>query len=71
MDKAIIEYNEVVPTEEPGVIWIDDADGETDLGGTLGFTYDFVVDLEENKEDLMMSAESKIIKMINQSSQEC
>lgn len=52
VDKAVIEYNEAVPqTELPVPVWIDDADGETDLGGTLGFSYDFVVDLDDKKEE--------------------
>ena len=52
VDQAIVGYNGSTTEEEtPEPVWIDDADGDTILGGTLGFTYDFVVDLEDNKED--------------------
>lgn len=51
VDKAIKDYETVVELEsvelaEP--IWFDEQDGETALGGTLGFTYDFV---EEEPKD--------------------
>lgn len=52
LDAAIVVYNDQVPEEEmPHPIWLDDVGGQTELGGTLGFSYDFVVDLEDNKED--------------------
>lgn len=51
LDEAIIEYNGQVEKDTPQPVMIDEAEGETDLGGTLGFTYDFVVDLTEDKEE--------------------
>ena len=57
VDAAIIGYNREVygqdTTPEPTIpepVWIDDEDGETPLGGTLGFSYDFVVDLQDTEE---------------------
>lgn len=52
VDRAIVSYNSSTTEEAtPEPIWIDDAEGDTILGGTLGFSYDFVVDLENNTED--------------------
>ena len=51
VDKAIAEYKDVIEwegTEFPDPTWIDEEDGETPLGGTLGFTYDFDKDNEQN-----------------------
>lgn len=45
VDKAIENYKDMVEwegTEFPDPTWYDEEDGETPLGGTLGFTYDFV-----------------------------
>lgn len=42
--KSVVEWN---PVDMAEPTWIDDVDGETPLGGEMGFTYDFVVDLEE------------------------
>ena len=42
--KDVVEWEPVV-VEEP--TWTDQEEGETPLGGELGFSYDFVVDLED------------------------
>jgi len=45
VDKAIEEYNSMVELKDPTVpnpTWIDEEEGETPLGGTLGYTYDFI-----------------------------
>ena len=47
---AIEDYKDVVDwepvmVEEP--TWTDQEEGETPLGGELGFSYDFVVDLQD------------------------
>ena len=43
VDSAIMEYNGEVPDVEiPEPTQIDIKEGETPLGGTLGFTYDFM-----------------------------
>lgn len=53
VDKALAEYAKEIPKTPsiPEPIWIDEADGETPLGGELGFTYDFVIDLEEKTDE--------------------
>ena len=40
----VVEWEPVI-VEEP--TWTDQEEGETPLGGELGFTYDFVIDLED------------------------
>lgn len=54
VDNAIQDYQDVVELESVYVdepTWTDQKEGETPLGGELGFTYDFVVDLEEEKNE--------------------
>ena len=52
VDDAVQDYESMVEWEpvyldEP--TWTDQEEGETPLGGELGFSYDFVVDPEEKK----------------------
>ena len=54
VNKAIQEYKDVVDwepvmVEEP--TWTDQEEGETPLGGELGFSYDFVIDLEDKDDE--------------------
>lgn len=45
VNKAIDEYNSMVELKDPTIpnpTWIDEEEGETPLGGTLGYTYDFI-----------------------------
>lgn len=45
IDSAIEDYKRMVELEDPTIpdpTWIDEKDGETPLGGTLGYTYDFI-----------------------------
>ncbi len=51
IDKAIEEYNSMVELGEPTIPspkWIDEEEGETPLGGALGYSYDFT---ETEKDD--------------------
>lgn len=53
VDNAIEEYNTVVELEEPTIpdpTWIDEEEGETPLGGTLGYTYDFIEKENDNEQ---------------------
>ena len=50
VDNAVQEYQDMVewePVEVEEPTWTDQEEGETPLGGELGFSYDFVIDLEE------------------------
>lgn len=51
---AIEEYKDVVDWE-PVVVeeptWTDQEEGETPLGGELGYSYDFVIDLEDTENE--------------------
>ena len=50
VNQAIQQYKDVVdwePVEIDDPTFIDVEEGETPLGGELGFSYDFVIDLEE------------------------
>ena len=56
VDKAVLMYNREVHGQDttpdpeiPEPTWIDEKDGETPLGGPLGFTYTFTED-EENEQ---------------------
>jgi len=53
VDNAIKDYEKENPTPPviPDPRWIDVEDGETALGGEMGFSYDFVIDLEDTKNE--------------------
>ena len=52
IDDALEDVKDDFPTPPfPDPEWINVEEGETPLGGEIGFSYDFVVDLEEKKNE--------------------